>query len=105
MKANNRLDATRLLGFASSGDQVASAVDFRDDTLGAKLGAKVGGSEPGGQPDFSRLLGFASLGEQRSVDFRNEIFDSKLGAKIGTGESSWAAELLCPDKSSEHDAG
>jgi hypothetical protein len=98
MKAIDTLDANRLLGFASLGDRLANGVDFQDDTLGARLGAKVGdGIEPGVSIDLSKLWGFASLGDQKSVDFRDETFDGKLGAKVGTGE--WAArELFDTDK-------
>ena len=88
MKTINTLDATRLLGFASLGDRLAQGVDFKDDMVGTKLGAKVGVDEGHSPMDFSRLLGFAALGDQTSVDFRDEIFDGKLGAKVGTGE--WA---------------
>jgi hypothetical protein len=87
MKAFDTLDATRLLGFASLGDRLVNGVDFKDDILGARLGAKVGFPEHP-QLDFSRLLGFASLGDQKNVDFRDEVFDGKLGAKVGVGE--WA---------------
>jgi hypothetical protein len=62
MKAFDTLDATRLFGFASLGDRLVNGVDFKDDMLGARLGAKVGFPEHP-QLDFSRLLGFASLGE------------------------------------------
>jgi hypothetical protein len=60
MNAFDTLDATRLLGFASLGDRLVNGVDFKDDILGAGLGAKVGFPEHP-QLDFSRLLGFASL--------------------------------------------
>lgn len=36
------IDYARLLGFASVSDRLSGSVDFRDENLGAKLGAKVG---------------------------------------------------------------
>ena len=44
MKATN-LDYTKLLGFEGVSDLIADTLDFQDDTLGAKLGAKVGKEE------------------------------------------------------------
>ena len=37
-----KLDFSKLLGFASVSDEVTNALDFQDDTMGAKLGAKIG---------------------------------------------------------------
>ena len=62
------MDFSKLLGFAIVADQISKGVDFQDETVGAKLGAKVG-EEP---TDPAGL-----------VDFRNETFASKLGAKVG----------------------
>ena len=42
---NSTLDFTKLLGFDSVADQLSDGVDFQDETIGAKLGAKVG-AEP-----------------------------------------------------------
>lgn len=36
------IDYARLLGFASVSDRLSGSFDFRDESLGAKLGAKVG---------------------------------------------------------------
>ena len=103
MRTKTRLDVTRLLGFATIGDRLAKGVDFKDNMLATRLGAKVGLDESSGnRMDFSRLLGFASLGDQKIIDFRDDKFDGKLGAKVGTGET-WAAELLCPNDSSDSD--
>ena len=55
MTATDTLDPTRLLGFASLGDRLANGVDFQDDTLSAKLGAKVGVPEAGAQIDLAAL--------------------------------------------------
>jgi hypothetical protein len=41
-----KIDYAKLLGFAAVSDQVSDGVDFQDETIGAKLGAKVGGTEP-----------------------------------------------------------
>jgi hypothetical protein len=42
----DRIDYAKLLGFASVSDRICGSVDFQDETIGAKLGAKVGGPEP-----------------------------------------------------------
>ena len=64
MRKATAIDYARLLGFASVSDQLSGSVDFRDENLGAKLGAKVGdkfwaardlpcGSQVTGEPDPS----------------------------------------------------
>jgi hypothetical protein len=42
MKQTHRIDYTKLLGFDSVSDQIEGSIDFQDETIGAKLGAKVG---------------------------------------------------------------
>lgn len=42
MQKTRAIEYARLLGFASISDQLSGSVDFRDENLGAKLGAKVG---------------------------------------------------------------
>jgi hypothetical protein len=42
---STHLDYTKLLGFQVVSDTIADTLDFRDDALGAKLGAKVGKEE------------------------------------------------------------
>jgi hypothetical protein len=42
MKKTDKIDYTRLLGFASVSDQISGGFDFQDETIGAKLGVKVG---------------------------------------------------------------
>jgi hypothetical protein len=37
-----KIDFSKLLGFAPVSGELSERVDFRDDTIGAKLGAKVG---------------------------------------------------------------
>lgn len=99
MKAIDKLDATRLLGFASLGDRLADGVDFRDEIFDGKLGAKVGvgetwapcellntdKTEPAGKIDFTKLLGFEGVSEElsQSVDFQQDVINAKLGAKVG----------------------
>ena len=85
MQETKKLELNKLLGFATI-DQLAG-VDFRGDTFGAKLGAKVGDLEAFGPRtiSFTKLLGFEILGERMSdgVDFRDETVADKLGAKVG----------------------
>jgi hypothetical protein len=82
------LDFTRLLGFSSVADRLSNGVDFQDETLGAKLGAKIG-LEPEpvkhGALDFTQLLGFEAVADKLSagVDFQDETISAKLGAKVG----------------------
>lgn len=38
----NKLDLNKLLGFERVGEQLSGSVDFQDETMNAKLGAKVG---------------------------------------------------------------
>jgi len=42
MEATETLDCSRLLGFAALGENLAGAIDFREATVDARLGAKVG---------------------------------------------------------------
>ena len=42
MKPRHDIDFSKLLGFALIADQVFTAIDLRDNTIGARLGAKVG---------------------------------------------------------------
>jgi hypothetical protein len=44
-----KIDYAKLLGFAAVSDQLSEGVDFQDETLSARLGAKVG-VEPSGEP-------------------------------------------------------
>ena len=47
MNESKSIDFSKLLGFETVCDRLSGGVDFQDDTIGAKLGAKVGGGEPG----------------------------------------------------------
>jgi hypothetical protein len=40
-----KIDYAKLLGFAAVSDQLSEGVDFQDETISAKLGAKVGAPE------------------------------------------------------------
>jgi hypothetical protein len=42
MSENKKLDFTKLLGFETVSEQVVEELDFQDETISAKLGAKVG---------------------------------------------------------------
>jgi hypothetical protein len=42
MKASHKIDYAKLLGFESIGEQICGSIDFQDETVAAKLGAKVG---------------------------------------------------------------
>ena len=37
-----KIDFTKLLGFDAVSDELSEGIDFQDETMGAKLGAKVG---------------------------------------------------------------
>jgi len=43
-----KIDYAKLLGFDSVSDELSEGIDFQSETIGAKLGAKVGGIEPVG---------------------------------------------------------
>ena len=60
-----KIDFTKLLGFETLGDQMAGGLDFQDETLGDKLGAKIR-PEP-----FGTTL------------FQDETLAARLGAKVG----------------------
>lgn len=42
MQKQSKIEFGKLLGFDSVSDRISGDVDFQDDTLGARLGAKVG---------------------------------------------------------------
>lgn len=47
MTDGKNLDFARLLGFGTLGDLIPRSLDFQDEAVGAKLGAKIG-TEPTG---------------------------------------------------------
>jgi hypothetical protein len=83
-----KIDYAKLLGFETIGDHLTDEIDFRDETLAATVGAKVG-TEPGAGPvrclNYAKLLGFVTVSNElgSGLDFKNEIIGDKLGAKIG----------------------
>ena len=99
MQKIGKIDFAKLLGFETVSDCTAEGIDFRDETIGVKLGAKVGGETipaPFGRAstgfiqkteklDFGKLLGFETVGAQIAggLDLQDETFGDKLGAKVG----------------------
>lgn len=55
MRENRNIDFARLLGFETIGDLASDAIDFQDEVIGAKLGAKVG-FEQNGPTEQRRLI-------------------------------------------------
>jgi hypothetical protein len=45
MQKPEKIDFAKLLGFDTVAEQLSEGADFQDETLGAKLGAKVGDKE------------------------------------------------------------
>jgi hypothetical protein len=87
MTKTQRLNFGKLLGFEVV-DQVHGEINFKDETMGARLGAKVG-LEPGTAPEiklaFDKLLGFDAVSEKfmKGLDFQDPTVGAKLGAKVG----------------------
>jgi hypothetical protein len=42
MQKTYKIDYAKLLGFDTVGDQLSGSIDFQDETIDSKLGAKVG---------------------------------------------------------------
>jgi len=88
MNNERKLEFGKLLGFQSIPSEIKGSVDFRDATVSARLGAKVGELD-GGTPEvkiaFERLLGFGAVSEQlaNGADFHDPTVSAKLGAKVG----------------------
>jgi hypothetical protein len=69
MQASKKIDFARLLGFEMVSDQISGSLDFQDEIVGDKLGAKVGPIEPSspiGRIDYNRILGFQTVSDQIS---------------------------------------
>jgi hypothetical protein len=64
------IDFSKLLGFENASEVLPEVVDFRDQTVGDKLGAKIGLPE-----DISPAKG---------IDFRDETFGARVGAKVSS---------------------
>ena len=91
MHKPDRIDFEKLLGFELVTRELLKGFDLQDDTIGSRLGAKVGGTEEGTPAktiQFSKLLGFETIAEElsRGLDFRNDALCDKLGAKVGPPE-------------------
>ena len=84
MQNAKKIDYAKLLGFDTISDEIVGSVDFQADTIGARLGAKVGEHVPA-PLDYSKLVGFATLSDEfvGGVDFQADAVSSKLGAKVG----------------------
>ena len=63
MRKTKTLDFARLLGFDTVSDQISGSLDFREGTIGDKLGARVG-------PETGNI-------------FREEALAARLGVKRG----------------------
>jgi hypothetical protein len=70
MQKPARIDFAKLLGFELVTRDISRGVDLQNETVGARLGAKVGIEVTGG------------------IDFQNETFGDKLGAKVGGVEAN-----------------
>ena len=46
MEKSGEIEFAKLLGFDTVRDQISGSVDFSDETIGARLGAKVGDEPP-----------------------------------------------------------
>lgn len=67
MAEANGLNYSKLLGFDAVARELADGVDFQDNLVSAKLGAKAGVEAP--------VAG--------CVDFRRDAISARLGAKVG----------------------
>jgi hypothetical protein len=68
MGKSQRLNFSLLLGFHAVSDVIAGGVDFQDETVAARLGAKVGelDKEPASKLAFEKPLGL-DASDQLSV--------------------------------------
>ena len=83
MHKAEKIDFAKLLGFSTVSHEISNGVDFQDEIIGTKLGAKVGVEQPGSL-DYARLLGLQTISDRLSdVDFQDESIGGKLGAKVG----------------------
>ena len=70
MQKPDTIDFARLLGFDAIAREITKGLDFQNETISDKLGAKIGPIEP-----------------TIVVDFTDETFGAKLGAKVGDLET------------------
>ena len=104
MRKYNRLDFAKLLGFDTVAAKLFEELDFQDQIIAARLGAKIGvepRAEPQNKVDLRKLFGFASVSAELgdNVDFQADVIEAKLGAKVGT--EAWVA---CEDVAA-HESG
>ena len=64
MQKSDSIDFAKLLGFQTITDELANELDFQNETLGDKLGAKVG-LEPIGSPSNDQSLQLETRLERR----------------------------------------
>lgn len=64
---------SKLLGFENVTDSLLQGVDFQNETLGDKLGAKIGPVEV--------------TSPANGIDFQDDTFGAQLGAKVGDLEA------------------
>ena len=68
MTKTKTLDFARLLGFAAVNRELEAGLDFQDQTVGDRLGAKVGEVEDQGVALFQDQAVAAKLGAKRGGD-------------------------------------
>jgi hypothetical protein len=85
MSKTGTLDFARLLGFEAVRAEMERPLDFQDETLGDKLGAKMGldGTEPTAPAELSVEVGDGGEASGCTQLFLDETFADKLGAKVG----------------------
>jgi len=79
-----KIDFSKLLGFASVSDRISGSVDFQDQAVSTTLGAKVGPIEPTGE----------FIAAPNGIDFQDETFNARLGAKVGGPEPVAPAKVI-----------
>ena len=89
MAKQQALDLGKLLGFATVSGHASGGIDFQDETIGAKLGAKVGAEAPRDRVEFCQRRGVWAGGAHAGTrEFQDEIMGAKLGAKVGLPEDA-----------------
>jgi hypothetical protein len=68
---DTKIDFAKLLGFSAVAEAV-NTVDFKDQALDARLGAKVGTE-----------AWACEIAKRPGLDFQNATFAARLGAKVG----------------------
>jgi hypothetical protein len=68
-----KIDFTKLLGFDTAAEELSYGLDLQRESLGDKLGAKIGPPE--------------ETSPTTRIDLRDAALGAKLGAKVGELES------------------